>query len=135
MTKATFIAVIVVALLAGVAPPANAECMNKFVYRSEGAKQHVTLLTGKLTFQEALVLSKAIAERKSQPIEWVDDKGKVVARQLGELKAVRPMPVGCDDKASGVVLNAVFVTLVPPSKKMIVKFDGTTTVQFEEQAK
>ena len=129
------IAVVVVVLLAVVAPSASAACMNKFVYRSEGPKQHLTLLTGKLTFQEAQALAKAIAERKNQPIEWIDDKGKVVAKQLGELKVVRPMPVGCDDRVSGVVLNAVFMTLVPPTKKMIVKFDGTTTVEFEEQAK
>jgi hypothetical protein len=101
-------------------------CVNKFLRRSDGAKQVVTLLTGKLTFQEA-------QERaKSGPIEWVDDKGKTVAKSL-ELKVVRPMPVGCDGKTSGVVMVATFMSLQPPSKKMNLKLSGDTTVTFDEQ--
>ena len=102
-------------------------CVNKFLRRSEGAKQVVTLLTGKLTFQEA-------QERaKSGPIEWVDDKGRTLAKSV-ELKVVRPMPVGCDGKTSGVVMVATFVSIQPPSKKMNLKLSGDTTVTFDEQA-
>ena len=110
------------------------ECVNKFLSRSDGVtKQVVTLLTGKLTFQEAQELSKAINARQSQPLEWIDDKGKTVSRQFGELKVVRPMPVGCDGKTSGVVVIATFQTLSQPIGKMIVKLDANTTVTFEQQ--
>jgi hypothetical protein len=101
--------------------------MNKFVARSEGGRQVVTLLTGKLTFQEAQAIVGSAA------IEWVDDKGKTIARQFGKLKIVRPMPVGCDGRASGVVMVVTFGSSAPPSKKMRVKFDDATTVDFEQQ--
>ncbi|GEM_PF-906147 len=115
-------------------PASAAVCVNKFLSRSEGAaKQIVTLLTGKLTFQEAQDLAKAITAKSAPPLEWVDDKGKTIARQFGELKVVRPMPVGCDGKTSGVVVIATFQTLSQPSGKMIVKLDPNTTVTFDEQ--
>lgn len=118
-----------------VSTPAFAvDCINKFLTRSDGAaKQVVTLLTGKLTFQEAQELAKAINARQAPPFEWVDDKGKVISRQWGELKVVRPMPVGCDGKTSGVVVIATFQTLSQPIGKMVVKIDANTTVTFEEQ--
>ncbi len=115
-------------------PASAAVCVNKFLSRSEGAaKQIVTLLTGKLTFQEAQDLAKAITAKSAPPFEWVDDKGKTIARQFGELKVVRPMPVGCDGKTSGVVVIATFQTLSQPSGKMMVKIDANTTVTFDEQ--
>jgi len=44
----------------------SAECMNKFVYRTEGSNpQVVTLLTGKLTFEEAKTLAHAISSHQS----------------------------------------------------------------------
>ena len=49
-------------------------------------------------FAEAEALSKAISEHQSPPIEWLDDSGKSIARQLGPMKAVRPMPVACDTR-------------------------------------
>ena len=87
--------VVVATLLLVVSTPVFAvECVHKFLTRSEGAtKQVVTLLTGRLTFQEAQELSKAINSHSAQPVEWVDDKGKLISRQFGELKVVRPMPV------------------------------------------
>jgi hypothetical protein len=126
---------IVAALTLVVSTPLFAvECVNKFLSRSDGVtKQVVTLLTGKLTFQEAQELSKAINAHQSQPLEWIDDKGKTVSRQFGELKVVRPMPVGCDGKTSGVVVIATFQTLSQPIGKMIVKLDANTTVTFEQQ--
>ena len=110
-----------------------AVCVNKFVARRERLAQIVTLLTGKLTFQEAQELAKNIATKKSPPLEWVDDSGKTIARQFGDLQVVRPMPVGCDGKTSGVVLIAHFVTQNTPTKKMNVKLDANTTVAFEQQ--
>lgn len=108
--------------------------MNKFVRRTEGGtRQIMTLLTGKLTFAEAEALSKAISEHQSPPIEWVDEKGKTIASQLGPMKAVRPMPVACDARASGSVILVTFQSAAPPAKKMRVKLDANTIVDFEEQ--
>ena len=116
------------AVLASAHVARAATCVNRFVNRSERQVQVVTLLTGKYTFQEAQAMAK------SAKLEWVDDAGKVVAKQFGELKVVRPMPVGCDGKTSGVVLIASFGSTRPPSKKMLVKFDAQTTVAFDQQA-
>jgi len=112
----------------------GAVCVNRFVSRAEGPRQVVTLLTGKLTFQEAQALSKAIQQNQAPPLEWVNDSGKSMFKQVGELKVVRPMPVGCDGKTSGVVMIVTFVTQLKPSKKMNVKLDANTTVAFEQQA-
>ena len=105
-----------------------ATCMNKFLRRSEGSKQVVTLLTGKMTYQEAQDLAK-----KTPIIEWLDDKGKTIAKSA-DLKIVRPMPVGCDGKTSGVVMIATFLSAQHPTKKMSVKLDASTTVTFDEQS-
>jgi hypothetical protein len=117
-----------------IAGAASAACVNKFVSRTEGAsRQVVTLLTGKLTFQEAQALAAAIRANSAPPIEWVDEKGKVIARQFGDLKVVRPMPVGCDGKTSGVVFITTFPTAVQPTHMMRVRIDANTTVDFEQQ--
>lgn len=113
---------------------AHAACINRFVSRAERPRQVVTLLTGKLTFQEAQELSKKIQNKQSPPLEWIDDSGKSIAKQIGELKIVRPMPVGCDGKTSGVVAIVTFLSTVTPAKKMNVKLDANTTVAFEQQA-
>ncbi|HEU4521187.1 MAG TPA: hypothetical protein VFT12_04235 [Thermoanaerobaculia bacterium] len=115
------------------APATAGPCLNKFLNRSEGPRQIVTLLTGKLTFQEAQELSAAIATRKAPPLEWVDASGKTIATQFGELKVVRPMPVGCDDKPSGVVMIATFATVQTPASTMHVRLEPKTTVEFSEQ--
>ncbi len=112
---------------------AHAACLNKFVRRTEGTRQVMTLLTGKLTFQEADALSKAITAKQAPPIEWVDDGGKTIAKQLGDMKAVRPMPVACDNRTSGAVINVTFQSALPPTKKMRIKLDEKTIVDFEEQ--
>jgi len=117
------------------AQAASAECVNRFVVRTERPLQVVTFLTGKLTFQEAQALAAAIQKKQAPPLEWINDAGKSVAKQYGELKVVRPMPVGCDGKTSGVVLVAQFGSALTPSKKMLVKLNADTTVTFEEQAK
>jgi hypothetical protein len=113
---------------------ASAACMNRFVARTERPHQVVTLLTGKLTFQEAQALSAAIKAKQAPVLEWVDDGGKSIAKQYGELKVVRPMPVGCDGKSSGVVVIVTFPTGIQPAKKMNVKLGANTTITFEQQA-
>lgn len=115
------------------APAASAACVNRFVSRTERPHQVVTLLTGKLTFQEAQDLAKAISAKQAPPIEWVDESGKSVAKQFGELKVVRPMPVGCDGRSSGVVVIVSFPTGMVPSKKIGVKLKDEV-VSFEQQA-
>jgi len=125
MKKVLFAAAIALALSA---QPASATCANRFVSRSERTTQVVTLLTGKYTFQEAQELAK------TAKLEWLDENGKVLAKQFGPLKIVRPMPVGCDGKPSGVVMIATFGSVRAPSKKMVVKFDENMTVTFDEQA-
>jgi hypothetical protein len=112
---------------------ASAACVNRFVNRTDRPHQVVTLLTGKLTFQEAQELAAKIKKNQAPPLEWVNGQGKLVAKQSGELKVMRPMPVGCDGKSSGVVMIATFLSVQPPSKKMLVKLDGDTTVEFEQQ--
>jgi hypothetical protein len=114
---------------------ASAACVNKFVARTERPLQVVTLLTGKLTFQEATELATAIQKKQAPPFEWVSEDGKTHAKQYGDLKVVRPMPVGCDGKSSGVVIIAQFGAVRPPEKAMIVKLTPDTLVTFEEQAK
>ncbi len=113
---------------------ATAACVNRFVSRTERPRQVVTLLTGKLTFQEAQALSASIQKKQATPLEWIGDDGKTIAKQFGELKVVRPMPVGCDGKTSGVVMIVNFATGAAPQKKMLVKLNADTTVAFEQQA-
>jgi len=120
-------------ILAAVAP-ASAACINRFVSRSERPHQIVTLLTGKLTFQEAQALAAAIKAKEAPALEWLDEGGKTIARQFGDLKVVRPMPVGCDGKSSGVVLIVSFPTNNTPVKKLIVKLNPESTVTFDQQA-
>ncbi|HYO76863.1 MAG TPA: hypothetical protein VE010_10405 [Thermoanaerobaculia bacterium] len=116
-----------------VADAAHAACVNRFVARTERAQQVVTLLTGKLTFQEAQDLAAKIKAGQASRLEWVSDDGKVLSKQVGDLKVVRPMPVGCDGKSSGVVVVATFLSVSAPAKKMNVKLDANTTVMFEQQ--
>ncbi|MGZ5474127.1 MAG: hypothetical protein ACXW31_14610 [Thermoanaerobaculia bacterium] len=114
---------------------ASAACVNRFVVRTERPMQVVTFLTGKLTFQEAQALAAAIAKKQAPPIEWLSADLTTHAKQLGDLKVVRPMPVGCDGKTSGVVIVAQFGSALPPSRAMIVKLSPNITVTFDEQAK
>ncbi len=123
--------VLLVSLFA--AETASAECVNRFVNRTARPYQVVTLLTGKLTFQEAQELATKINKSQAPPLEWVSDAGKTIAKQYGELKVMRPMPVGCDGKTSGVVMIATFPSAREPAKKMFVKLDANTTVEFEQQ--
>lgn len=111
----------------------SAACVNKFVVRTQQPYQVVTLLTGKLTFQEAQSLADSIRKKQAPGVEWVTEQGKAIARQFGDLKVVRPMPVGCDGKPSGVVVIATFASSAPPAKKMFVKLDADTIVEFEQQ--
>lgn len=131
MPRLRFIVLLVIVLLA--AQVASAACVNRFVSRAEGPRQVVTLLTGKLTFQEAQDLAKAIQANQAPPLEWVGDSGKAIAKQFGELKVVRPMPVGCDGKTSGVVLIVTFPTTIKPSRKINIRLNPDTIVAFDQQ--
>lgn len=111
-----------------------AACMNRFRLQSEGEKQVVTLLSGALTFQEAQALANAIKRQVAPPLEWIDGTTKVIAKQTGDLKVIRPMPVGCGNKTSGVVMTVTFVNTTPPAGKMYIRFEGKSVVLFEQQA-
>ena len=113
---------------------ADAACVNKFTRRADGPRHIITFLTGKLTFQEAQALAAAIRDHKAAPLEWVDSSGRSIARQFGDLKVVRPMPVACDGNSSGVIMIAVFPAAQAPSRKMLVKLDANNVVAFDEQA-
>ena len=115
------------------AVPANAACVNRFTVRTERPRQIVTLLTGKLTFQEAQDLASSIRKKSSKPLEWVSPEGKTVAAQYGDLKVVRPMPVACDGKASGVVMVATFANPQAPTDKLHLKLSDGTVIAFEAQ--
>lgn len=134
MTRYSLVRLTAFAVALATAHAASAACINRFVTRTERPHQVVTLLTGNLTFQEAQDLAKAIQRKNAPPLEWVDEKGATVAKQFGELKVVRPMPVGCDGRKSGVVIIASFPTSMVPMRKMIVKLDGKTAVEFDQQA-
>lgn len=128
-----FVHAVVVLSTFSVARVAEAACVNKFVYRQDKARINMTLLTGKLTFQEAKELADAINTNKAPDLEWLDDKGKIITRSSGQVMAVRPMPVGCDDKKSGSVITATFLRNLPPSGKMIVRLTPELIVTFEQQ--
>ena len=73
-------------------------------------------------------------EERLPALEWIGEDGRSIAKQFGELKVVRPMPVGCDGKTSGVVMIVSFATGSAPQKKMQVKLNADTTVTFDQQA-
>ena len=123
------VAVIALSLMPRIA---TAACLNKFVSRTDGPKVIVTLLTGKLTFGEAQALSQAISAGHAPRLEWINGR-KTIARQFGDLKVVRPMPVACDDKPSGVVMVITFISRSQPSKRLDIRFDPNTIISFDVQ--
>ena len=122
------------AVVATLAPAAQATCVNKYVARTEGNKKILTLLTGKLTFDEAQQLAKALISKSAKPVEWVDEGGTTIASSV-QFQAVRPMPVACDDKPSGSVINVTFLTFANPTGGITIKFSEDLLVYFEEQNK
>jgi len=134
MKRIRLAAIVTVTLLGLAATSARAACVNKYVARSEGNKKILTLLTGKLTFPEAQELAKAVTAKNAAPIEWVDEGGNTIATSV-QVQAVRPMPVACDDKPSGSVLNVTFLTFSTPSGGVTIKFSEELLVYFDEQEK
>lgn len=128
-----FVQAVVVLSTIAVASVTEAACVNKFVFRQDKARINMTLLTGKLTFQEAKELADAINSDQAPDLEWLDEKGKIITRSSGQVMAVRPMPVGCDEKKSGSVITATFLRNLPPSGKMIVRMKPDLVVTFEQQ--
>ncbi|HEY0593535.1 MAG TPA: hypothetical protein VGF40_17315 [Thermoanaerobaculia bacterium] len=86
-----------------------------------------------LDFDDAKKLSEAIEKGSHEPLAWVDAEGNVIAKQWGQLKVVRPMPVACGEKTSGVVVFAVFPTIKSPTKIVTIRFDPNLTVDFAAQ--
>ena len=120
-------------LLLFAADAASAACVNRFTQRRDTpGRWLVTLLTGHFTFQEAQTLARDIGAGRAPKLEWVDDKGKPLGKQFGDLKIVRPMPVACDGKPSGSVILVTFLAPRAPSAKISVKFPAKS-VDFEEQ--
>jgi hypothetical protein len=113
--------------------PLEAACINKYVVRADGNKRTFTLLTGMMNFQEAQELATAIAERKSPPVVWVDAGGKQIAQQLGQIKAVRPMPVACEGKSSGVVISLTVLSARQPQDNVLIQLKPDLIVEFEKQ--
>lgn len=134
MKRMHFTAAAVAVVLAIAAGPVQAACVNKYVARTDGNKKIFTLLTGKLTFPEAQELAKAVTAKTAPPIEWVDEGGKAIATSV-QIQAVRPMPVACDDKPSGSVINVTFLTFSTPSGGVTMKFSEELLVYFDEQEK
>lgn len=116
------------------ATPGHATCVNKYVARTEGNKKILTLLTGRITFAEAKDLAKAIVSKTAPPVEWVDEGGNAIATSV-QVQAVRPMPVACDDKPSGSVINVTFLTFTNPSGGLTIKFSEELLVYFDQQEK
>jgi hypothetical protein len=132
--KTVILAAACLALLV-VAGSARAACVNKYVLRTEGNNKKIfTLLTGKITFPEAQEMAKRLIDKSMQPVEWVDEGGKTIAR-ASIFEPVRPMPVACDDKPSGAVINVTFLTFATPGKGITLKFPGDLLVYFDEQTK
>ena len=67
-------------------------------------------------------------------MEWVDECGNTIA-QASSFEPVRPMPVACDEKPSGSVINVTFLTFATPGKGLTIKFSEELLVYFDEQAK
>ena len=130
-TRTWFAVVVVILAHSALAAP----CMNKFLAQKDGPKITVTMLTGKLSYPEAFEYAQAVNAHRVPPPEWVDEKGKTISKIISDLKVVRPMPVSCDGKPSGVVMTATFLGTHVPSGKMYVKFDEKTTVTLDEQEK
>ncbi|HSN67719.1 MAG TPA: hypothetical protein VLV48_00645 [Thermoanaerobaculia bacterium] len=127
------VGVIPVCLILAFPSAARAACVNKYVAQKSGNRLSFTLLTGMLDFDDAKKLSEAIASGAHAPLAWVDGEGKVIAKQFGELKVVRPMPVACEEKTSGVVVLATFISIRTPSKIVRIVLDPDKTVDFEAQ--
>ncbi|MFN2240103.1 MAG: hypothetical protein ABR524_12000 [Thermoanaerobaculia bacterium] len=132
MAKRLFFTALLLLLLLPAAAEA-AVCVNKYVQHSAQNRLTLTLLTGQLTFDEAKQLAAAIGEGRKAPIEWQSEDGKVIARQFGELKVVRPMPTACEGKPSGVVVQAIFPTGNKPGEVLRMKLDEGLIVHFTAQ--
>ena len=111
----------------------GAGCVNRYIAQKDGSKVVITVLTGKLTYAEAYGLAQAVNAKTVAPPEWVEEKGKMIAKVLGDLKVIRPMPIACDEKTSGVVMSMTFLATRAPSGKMFLKIDDKTTIALEEQ--
>ncbi len=122
------------ALTALLTSPAAAACVNKYVHEKDGPRVRFTLLTGTMTYDEAKALGEAIASGDSDPVAWLStEDDDVVARQYGQIRVLRPMPVACGDSPSGVVLEVEFATFTNPGAVVRIHFDDERVVDFAAQ--
>lgn len=133
MTRARFLPLLFALSLVVLVSPARAACVNKYVGQKGGNRVTMTLLTGMLNFDDAKTLAADIDSGAHGPLLWVGPDGKTISKQLGALKVVRPMPVACEGKSSGVVMQAVFVSIRQPSGTVRIVFDPDLTIDFEAQ--
>lgn len=112
---------------------ARAACLNRFVVQSQNNKRILTLLTGELTFPEAKELARAVQAKEVGAIEWIDASDKVIVAG-SRFSVVRPMPVSCGDRSSGVVATLELLTFSTPSKTMRLKLPDGRKVTFIEQS-
>jgi hypothetical protein len=125
----------VLLFVTAVADAASAACVNKYIAQRDGSRYILTVLTGKLSYPEAYSLAVKVNNHTVPPPAWVDEKGKTIAKHIGEFKIIRPMPVACDERTSGVVLSTNFLSTRAPAGRIYIKFDDTTTIALEQQEK
>lgn len=130
MWMSCLVCVVTIALMTG---DASAACLNRFVVQSQNNKRILTLLTGELTFPEAKELARAVQAKEVGAIEWIDASDKVIVAG-SRFSAVRPMPVSCGDRSSGVVATLELLTFSTPSKTMRLKLPDGRKVTFVEQS-
>jgi hypothetical protein len=125
------IRILAVVLTILAAHSAIAACLNRYVAQRDGAKNTVTILTGRITYTEAFERVQAVSNGAAAP-EWVDENGKTIMK-LVNLKVIRPMPVSCDEKTTGVVLSTTFLSPRAVTGRIYIKFDEKNTVALDQQ--
>jgi len=126
--------IVFTALVILAAHGATAACMNKYTSQRDGSKSTLTILTGRISYTEAYQLAQAMSKHMASPPEWVDEKGRTIMK-LADLKVIRPMPVSCDDKPTGVVLSTAFLSPREVTGTIYIKFDEKNTIALEQQSR
>ena len=128
------IRIVFAALVMLAAHGATAACMNKYVAQRDGSKSTLTILTGRISYTEARVLAQAMNGHGAAAPELVDENGRTIMK-LADLKVIRPMPVSCDEKPSGVVLSTAILSPRQVSGTIYIKFDERNTIALEQQVR
>ena len=111
----------------------EAACVNRYIHRKDSrGRIALTVVTGKLTFTEAQKLAADVDANKAT-ITWTDRDGKPIVTALPGVQAQRPMPVGCDGRASGAAMAINFLRPTPPAGNIYLRFGDGEVVELEEQ--